>query len=338
MTRQPSGIHHVTAIATDPQRNADFYLQALGLRMVKQTVNFDAPDTYHLYYGDEIGNPGTILTFFPWPGVPGGRRGTGQATTVSFSVPEGSLGWWKGRLERLAVDVAWAQTRSGEDALALHDPDGLLVELAAHPEADPRPPWERGPVPPEHAIRGLHSVTLTETGYEQTAELLTGTLGFRLIEESGERFRFATGDGGPGALVDVICSPESPQGLVAAGTVHHVAWRTPDGDEQATWREGLVDRGLNVTPIIDRQYFTSIYFREPGGVLLEIATDPPGFGIDEPLLELGRKLRLPPWLEPQRAEIARALPPLKVPDPYGGESGRESAGHTGESDGAGTSP
>lgn len=319
MTRQPSGIHHVTAIATDPQRNADFYIQTLGLRMVKRTVNFDAPDTYHLYYGDETGNPGTILTFFPWPGVPQGRRGTGQATTTSFSVPEGSLGWWKQRLERLAVDVARAETRSGEDALTLRDPDGLVVELVAHPEADPRPPWEQGPVPPEHAIRGLHSITLTESGYEDTAELLTGTLGFRLVEEEGERFRFATGEGGPGALLDVVCHPESPQGLVAAGTVHHVAWRTPDDDEQAIWREDLIGQGLNVTPVMDRQYFHSIYFREPGGVLLEIATDPPGFGIDEPLLELGRRLKLPPWLEPNRADIERSLPPLKVPE-AGGEA------------------
>lgn len=314
MAEHSPGLHHVTAIATDPQRNADFYRHVLGLRMVKQTVNFDAPDVYHLYYGDETGQPGTILTFFPWPGAPSGRHGTGQATTTSFSIPEGSLGWWKQRLEALSVDVAWVATRSGEEALALHDPDGLLVELVAHPGVDPRPPWEAGPIAPEYAVRGLHSVTLSESGYDDTADLLVNTMGFRLVTEDHNRFRFATGQGGPGALVDVVCQPEAREGLVAAGTVHHVAWRTPDDADQADWRETLVGRGCNVTPIIDRQYFHSIYFREPGGVLLELATDPPGFGIDEPLLELGRALKLPPWLEPQRETVEQALPPLKVTD------------------------
>jgi glyoxalase family protein len=312
-TIAPLGIHHVTAVATDPQRNADFYLQTLGLRMVKQTVNFDAPDTYHLYYGDEVGHPGTILTFFPWPGVPQGRRGTGQATITSFSIPEASLGWWKQRLERQGVDVREAVTRMEEDALSLHDPDGLVVELVANTGTDERAPWERGPIPVEHAIRGLHSVTLCEAGYEDTAHLLVDRLGFRLHGEANERFRFAVGDGRPGEVVDVVCQPEAPLGLVSAGTVHHVAWRAPDEDTEATWRGELVDAGVDVTPIIDRNYFRSIYFREPGGVLLEIATDPPGFGIDEPILELGRRLRLPPWLEPRRADIEATLPPLKVP-------------------------
>ena len=313
MTISPLGIHHVTAVATDPQRNVDFYMHTVGLRLVKQTVNFDDPGTYHLYYGDEAGTPGTILTFFPWPGVPKGRRGTGQATVTSFSIPEASMGYWKDRLERAAVEVRETVTRADEDALSFHDPDGLLIELVAHEGADPRPPWERGPIPAEHAIRGLHSVTLTEGGYEDTAELLTGRLGFRLLREDGNRFRFAVADGQPGALVDLVCQPEAPRGLVSAGTVHHVAWRAPDEETEAGWREELTGSGLNVTPIIDRQYFRSIYFREPGGVLLEIATDPPGFGIDEPLLELGRSLKLPPWLEPARDEIERALPRLKSP-------------------------
>ncbi|MGH9120231.1 MAG: ring-cleaving dioxygenase [Acidimicrobiales bacterium] len=314
MTRL-GGIHHVTAIATDPQRNVDFYLQALGLRLLKQTVNFDAPEVYHLYYGDEAGTPGTILTFFPWPGSPPGRRGAGQATSTSFSVPEASLGWWQDRLTGLGVEVGRVETRGGEAALSLRDPDGLAVELIAHPEADPRPPWEKGPIPPDHAIRGLHSVVLTESGFDDTAALLTGTLGFDLVDEdaTGTRYRFAVAEGGPGAVVDVVCSPESGPGLVAAGTVHHVAWRTPDDDAQVSWRNDLVGKGLNVTPVIDRQYFHSIYFREPGGVLFEIATDPPGFTIDEPLLELGRRLRLPPWLEPRREAIEAMLPPLRLP-------------------------
>jgi glyoxalase family protein len=309
------GIHHVTAIATDPQRNVDFYLMTLGLRLIKQTVNFDSPDVYHLYYGDQGGTPGTILTFFPWPDAQPGRRGAGQATTTSFSVPEASIGWWQDRLTGLGVDVSRIEDRPGEAALSLFDPDGLVVELVSHPEADPRPPWEEGPVPPEHAIRGLHSVTMTESGFEDTAELLTGTLGFDLAEEDDgtSRYRFAVAGGGPGAMVDVVCSPEADPGLVSAGTVHHVAWRTPDDAAQQRWREDLVGRGLNVTPVLDRNYFRSIYFREPGGVLFEIATDPPGFTVDEPLLELGRRLRLPPWLEPRREAIEAHLPPLRLP-------------------------
>jgi glyoxalase family protein len=313
MSGVSTGIHHVTAIATDPQRNADFYFHTLGLRMVKQTVNHDVPETYHLYYGTEHGLPGTVLTFFPWPDVPRGQLGTGQATIVSFSVPEGSLGWWQQHLERRGVELHHAVTREEEDALRLSDPDGLVVELAAHPGTDERPPWPDGPIPVEHAIRGLHSVTMSEADYEATAGLLTDQLGFSLTGEAGEHLRFTTGDGGPGEIVDVVCQPGADQGVVAAGTVHHVAWRTDDGSTQRAWREQLVDYGLNVTPIIDRHYFQSIYFREPGGVLLEIATDPPGFGVDEPLLELGRRLQLPPWLEPRRGDIEAALPPLEVP-------------------------
>lgn len=305
----------MTAVATDPQRNADFYHTVLGLRLVKTTVNFDAPDTYHLYFGNKAGQPGTLITFFPWPGAPRGRRGTGQATMVAFSVPDGSIGWWRGHLEGMAAHVGGVATRSGEEALAVRDPDGLALELVAHPGADPRPPWEDGPVPAGQAIRGLHSVTLTEAGHERTAALLADTLGFRLVEESAARFRFATGDGGAGALVDVACSPEAPPGLVAAGTVHHIAWRAPDDAAQVAWRDTLVGQELNVTPIIDRQYFHSIYFREPGGVLLEIATDPPGFTVDEPLMRLGRALKLPPWLEPSRDQIEQALPALRAPGP-----------------------
>jgi glyoxalase family protein len=309
----PSGIHHVTAIATDPQRNADFWSTALGLRLVKQTVNFDAPDTYHLYYGDEAGSPGTILTFFPWPGVPQGRRGTGQATVTSFSVPEGSIGWWRDHLARVGADVGDPGSRLDEDALSLHDPDGLLVELVAHVGTDERPPWDGGPIPAEHAVRGLHSVTLSEAVFDDTAALFTGKLGFRLDAEEGARARFVAGAGGPGSVVDVVCEPEAPRGLVSAGTVHHVAWRAPDEATQLAWRQELEDQGLDVTPVLDRRYFRSIYFREPGGVLLEVATDQPGFAIDEPLLELGRRLQLPPWLEPQRERIEAGLPPLAPP-------------------------
>jgi glyoxalase family protein len=313
MSVQPLGLHHVTAIATDPQRNVEFYTQHLGLRLVKQTVNFDAPEVYHLYYGDEAGRPGTLLTFFPWGGVPAGRRGTGQATTTSFSVPEASLGYWKQRLELHGVAVREAVTRMEEDALSFYDPDGLLIELVAHVGASTGSGWAGSDVPAEHAIRGLHSVTFCEDGTEVTASLLTETLGFRLVDESADRLRFDVGEGGPGARVDVVAQPGGPRGIVAGGTVHHVAWRAPDRDAETEWRKHIIEAGVAVTPIINRCYFESIYFREPGGVLLEIATDPPGFTIDEPLLELGRRLRLPPWLEPDREQIERGLPALDLP-------------------------
>ncbi|PRX50338.1 glyoxalase family protein [Prauserella shujinwangii] len=313
MPFQTSGLHHVTAIGGDPQRNADFYLRTLGLRLVKTTVNFDDPGTYHLYYGDTSGRPGTLMTFFPWRDVPGGRIGTGQATTTSFSVPEHSIGWWRDHLEAQGVATGRVTNRDEEDVLTFRDPDGLQLALVAHPQGDPRDPWDTPLVPGEHAIRGLHSVTLSVHREDATAGMLTEGLGLTLAGEDGNRFRFQAGDGGPGALVDVLVTPDAPRGLVAGGTVHHVAWRAPDEETQAAWREELVGRGVGVTSIMDRQYFRSIYFREPGGTLLEIATDAPGFSIDEPLLELGRALKLPPWLEPNRAQIEAALPELDLP-------------------------
>ncbi|GAA1442494.1 ring-cleaving dioxygenase [Nocardiopsis tropica] len=315
MDVRPAGIHHVTAIASDPQANADFYLNALGMRLVKRTVNFDAPETYHLYYGDRAGNPGTIMTFFPWPDAPRGRIGAGQATTTTLSVPEGSLGWWAEHLASLGVHATRPAERGEEDVLVLRDPDGLAIELAASADAHDTDPWDGGAVPPEHAVRGIRAVTLTEQDVEGTVEMLSGQLGFRLESEDGDRLRFRTGGSGDGVgtIVDVLAAPGAERGLVAAGTVHHVAYRAPDGDAQEAWRWTLENDGVGVTEIRDRTYFTSIYFREPGGVLLEIATDGPGFDYDEPLLALGRELRLPPWLEPDREEIARRLPALEVP-------------------------
>ncbi|PDP89651.1 ring-cleaving dioxygenase [Glycomyces fuscus] len=314
MDVRPAGIHHVTAIASDPQANADFYLRALGMRMVKRTVNFDSPETYHLYYGDRAGNPGTIMTFFPWPGAPRGRVGAGQATTTTFSVPEGSLGWWSRHLAALGVEATRPAERGEEDVLRLRDPDGLLIELAASADHHDTDPWDGGAVPPEHAIRGIRAVTLTEQDVEGTVEMLGGQLGFHLAGEDGDRTRFHTNASGQGVgtIVDVVAAPKAPRGLVAAGTVHHVAYRAPDGPVQEAWRQKLEEDGVGVTEIRDRCYFTSIYFREPGGVLLEIATDGPGFDYDEPLLELGRSLKLPPWLEPDREQIAAHLPPVEV--------------------------
>jgi glyoxalase family protein len=310
------GIHHVTAIAGDPQANIDFYAGVLGLRLVKLTVNFDDPTTYHLYYGDGQGHPGTILTFFPWPNGMRGRIGTGQVTVTSFAVPEGSLDFWHKHLDQHRIDCKHERSAFGEETLALSDPDGMQVELVSSSNADPARAWMHGPVPPEFAIHGFYHVTLAEEGYERTAVLLTKTMGFRLAESNGNRFRYTTAsDSGSqaGTMVDVVCTPAGRPGRVAVGTVHHVAWRAYTDEEQSEWRNVLSSGQYNVTPIIDRKYFHSIYFREPGGVLFEIATDPPGFAIDEPVEELGSRLVLPAWLEPHRVELERVLPTLRLP-------------------------
>jgi glyoxalase family protein len=314
MTATTQGLHHVTAIGGDPQRNVDFYVRAMGLRLVKRTVNFDSPGSYHLYYGDAEGRPGSLLTVFPWKGVPAGRVGSGQSTTTAFSVPAGSLGWWAEHLRQVGVASAVSTTSSEEERLSLRDPDGLQLDLVASSVADPRAPWDSADVPAEHAIRGQHSSVLTVRDPAGTASVLADDLGLRLVDERDGRFRFAAGDGGPGAIVDLVADPAAERGLTAGGTVHHVAFRVPDRATQQAWRDELAARGHQVTQILDRQYFTSVYFREPGGVLFEIATDTPGFDVDEPLLELGRSLRLPPWLEPSRADIEAAVPPLRLPD------------------------
>ncbi|MEQ3553422.1 ring-cleaving dioxygenase [Pseudonocardia nematodicida] len=308
----PAGLHHVTAIAEAPQENVDFYTRVLGLRLVKQTVNFDDPGTYHLYYGDTSGAPASILTFFPWRGVPAGRNGAGLTTATAFSVPPASLGWWQNRLSGFGVDADPPVDRDGTEVLTLRDPHGLVLDLVASP-GDHRSGWDGAAgIGDEHAVRGLHSVTLTESVTEPTQRLLTELLGMSLSREDGDRSRFAMSGGDAGALVDVTGST-GERGLQAGGTVHHVAFRAPDRATQEDWRRQLAAAGLQVTDILDRQYFTSIYFREPGGVLFEIATDAPGFTVDEPLLTLGRALKLPPWLEPSRAQIERALPSLDVP-------------------------
>ncbi len=313
MSQDILGIHHVTAIAGDPQRNVDFYTGVLGLRLVKLTVNFDDPRSYHLYYGDEQGHPGTLLTFFAWPGVPKGRQGTGQVTVTSFSIPHTSLDYWIERLSQQGVSSTGPASRFDETVLSLQDPDGLALELVAHPQAQQRPAWKEGPVPAEHAVRGIHTVTLSEDGYERTAKLLTETLSFRPLGQENNVFRYEIGEGGPGAYVDVRCAPELRRGHVAGGTVHHVAWRTPNDEREQAWRETLAGLDLNVTPVLDRKYFHSIYFREPGGILFEIATDPPGFTVDEPVEQLGTHLELPPWLEPYREELDQVLPALRLP-------------------------
>lgn len=308
------GIHHVTAIASDPQRNIDFYTRVLGLRLVKLTVNYDDPHTYHFYYGDKAGHPGTILTFFPWPGAPQGRRGTGQATVTSFLVPEESMEFWKERLRqnKVRTEEPVHRFKNEEESVTFYDSDDLKLELVVGSSTEDYIPWERSPVPEKYAIRGFHGVTISEEGYEKTASLLKDTMGFRLVDEEGERFRYEASLGGSSSYVDLLCQPALPRGEVLAGTVHHVAWRTPDDNQQKDWRREIIKAGLNPTPVIDRQYFHSVYFREPGGVLFEIATDPPGFTIDEPEEKLGTSLKLPPWLESSRKHIESALPKLEL--------------------------
>jgi glyoxalase family protein len=317
MSLQLPGIHHVTAVAGDPQRNVDFYAGVLGLRLVKLTVNFDDPGTYHLYYGDGLGRPGTIMTFFPWPGAPRGVVGTGQVGTTAFSAPAASLDDWRDRLVYHGVDARRPVARFDEQVLPFADPDGLPLEIVGV-SGDERRGWEHGPVPASMALRGFHSVALAErdgADCRGSAALLTGAMNARLIADTGNRRRYALGIGGPGALVDILCLAGAPRGQHAAGTVHHVAWRTPDDAQQAAWRERLASAGREVTPVRDRNYFRSIYFREPGGVLFEIATDPPGFTADEPAESLGGRLMLPPWLEPNRGLLERVLPPLRLPAP-----------------------
>jgi glyoxalase family protein len=308
--RMGDGIHHVTAIAGDPQQNLEFYTGVLGLRLVKVTVNFDDPETYHLYYGDGTGRPGTLLTFFAWPGAMLGRAGTNEVRTVALSVPEGSSEYWVERLGAHGI-LFEVRARFGDEVISFSDPDRMRLELVAN--ADRRDPWAAGTVPAEHAVRGLHSVTIAEADGEPAAALLTEVMRFRQTNESGVRTRFETGGGGAGAIVDLELLPDLPPGRVAVGSIHHVAFRTPDETAQLAWRDQIAARGAGPTGAIDRRYFHSVYFHEPGGVLFEIATEGPGFAVDEPAVALGARLMLPPWLEPQRPHIETALPPLRLP-------------------------
>lgn len=307
------GLHHVTATADDAQADLDFVLHGLGLRLVKRTVNFDNSGVYHFYYGTEVGAPSTIWTTFPYRGrgVPVGVKGAGQITATSFSVPGGTLGRWKVRLREQGIQVTDVAPRFGEEAIAVQDPSGLVFELVGA-ERDPRAPWPQGPVSTEQAIRGLHSVTLVVRAAGPTVELLTGLLGFEVVNEAEDRVRLAVNGEGPGKLMDVVQAPDADPARNGLGTVHHVAVAVADGEEQLRLRRELLRFGLQPTEVRDRCYFQSIYFREPGGVLLEIATVEPGFTLDEEPGELGRELKLPPWEEPKRKAIEAALPQIRV--------------------------
>ena len=310
MNGQIPGIHHVTAIAGNPQQNIDFYTGFLGLRLVKLTVNFDDPGSYHIYYGDQVGHPGTILTFFAWPGGPRGRLGIGQVVTASFAIPEASVDYWMERFREHGVDFEGPTNRFGQDVIAFSDPDGLQLELVAGTQGAGATPWEESPVPPEHATRGFHGITMAERDLQGTESLLVKTMGLRRAGDGDGRVRFETSSDAAGRNVELLPSAEQRPGRVAVGTVHHVAWRTDGDAEQAAWRRRLEALGEDVTQVADRKYFHSIYFHEPGGVLFEIATDPPGFTVDEPERKLGTGLMLPSWLESVRPRIERSLPPL----------------------------
>ncbi len=315
--RRLLGIHHITAIAGDAQQNVDFYTGVLGLRLVKVTVNFDDPEAYHLYYGDGRGRPGTILTFFAWPGARRGRPGTGQVTAASFVVPKDSQAFWHDRLAQNMVASETLPERFGQRVLSFHDPDGLPIELVETEGPVPSHFWEGGGVPADCAVHGFHGATLSEAGYERTAALLTETMGFRLLGHEQNRFRYAAAHsnaGGAGRVLDVVCAPAAAEGRVAVGTIHHIAFRTPDDGQQGEWLRELGRLDYNVSPVMDRIYFHSIYYREPGGILFEIATDSPGFAVDEALDRLGQSLKLPPWLEALRPQIETALPPLERVD------------------------
>jgi glyoxalase family protein len=307
-----TGIHHITCIAGDPQENLDFYTGMLGMRLVKKSVNQDVPDTYHLFYADGEAHPGADLTFFPWPKMPPVQKGVGLAVEVSLAIPSGSVEYWEDRLAAAAVHVTGRETRHGEKAVLLTDPHGL--ELALVETADEREfaPWSQSPVPAEHQIRGLHAVRLWEHDLTHTASFLVDTLGFALVgEENGWR-RYGIDGGGSGKHVDIRAMPNAQRGAWGTGGVHHVAWRVPDDAAELALRERLSTAKRRPTEVIDRFWFKSVYFLEPGGVLFEIATDGPGFTVDEDLATLGEQLVLPPWLEPHRSEIERALPPLEL--------------------------
>ncbi len=310
------GIHHLTAVTGAAARNVAFYTEVLGLRLIKKTVNQDDLSAYHLFYGDEIGHPGTELTFFDWPDAVPSRLGTGVIAATGLRVPGDALDWWGDRFELVGVPQEPVTIRAGRRTRAFTDPEGQRLQLVDDGGTPGGTPWAGSPVPSERGIRGLGPITLMVGRADYTALVLTEVLGFREVEgyaapEDGGPVRvFAVADGGPGAEIHVAARPEQRRGQVGIGGVHHVAFRTPTVEEHEAWQQRLTEAGLHATPVIDRYYFRSIYFREPGGILFEIATDGPGFTTDEDAAHLGERLALPPFLEPRRAEIEAGLRPL----------------------------
>jgi glyoxalase family protein len=317
MNSTTSGIHHVTCIAGDAQENLDFYVGVLGMRLVKRSVNQDAPDTYHLFYADAVGTPGTDLTFFPWPGMGSARAGTGLTVEIALAVPAGSLDYWRQKLADSKVQMDEIEHRFNETTLPFADPHGQRLALVETEDERPFVPWNQSPVRPEFQVRGMHLVRLRERAFAPTEKLLN-VMGFTQIgEENGWR-RYGVGGGTSGKIIEVQEAPDEQRGQWGVGGVHHVAWRTGDATEEMALRAAIESSGLQPTTLIDRFWFQSVYFREPGGVLFELATDGPGFGVDEDAEHLGERLVLPPWLEPERAAIEAGLPPLRLPSPEAG--------------------
>ncbi|MFN3405667.1 MAG: ring-cleaving dioxygenase [Cytophagaceae bacterium] len=310
MKPQVLGIHHITAIAGSARTNLEFYTKVLGLKLVKKTVNFDDPGTYHFYFGNEVGTPGTILTFFPWEGIIQGKRGTGLVTEIGYSVPEGSFDFWINRFERFNVTYNKPAEKFGEQYLTFLDPDGLKLELIIPKSTDNRKGYVSKEVNKEIAIKGFHNISVTLSSIKETAAILTDIFGYKLAEENVNRFRFRTDAIDTANIVDLVEVPGERKGLNGGGTVHHVAFRVKDEETQMQLREKILQAGFNITHKIDRNYFYSLYFREPGGVLFEIATDNPGFAVDESVNELGKSLRLPAQYEKKRKEIEESLPKL----------------------------
>ncbi|HET9590517.1 MAG TPA: ring-cleaving dioxygenase [Anaerolineales bacterium] len=311
------GLHHVTAMTRDAQHNVDFYRNVLGQRFVKKTVNFDVPDTYHLYFADEIGTPGSVLTFFAWPNTKRGTRGTGETISLAYNIPADSMGFWQNYLQERGVQLLPLEKRFGMDILPFEDPDGMRVELVES-EAPPEiRHWEEGPIPREHALRGFHGVTLWLDELEPTTNLLTQEMGLTYVDKEGDRYRFSGAPGTLGSVVDILHQVSRPEdqpveAFFGGGSIHHIAFRVPDDASQLEYQAELREAGLEVTPVIDRKYFHSIYYREPGGVLFEIATEPPGFAVDEPVASLGERLVLPEWFEPNRSAIEQGLPAIDL--------------------------
>jgi glyoxalase family protein len=310
MNNKILGLHHITAIAGDAQRNYDFYTKALALRLVKKTVNFDDPGTYHFYYGDEVGTPGSILTFFPWEGIQKGRIGTGMATEIGYSVPKESLDFWNERFNKLKVKHDSVNERFGEQYLPLEDPDGLLLNLIVPASEDNRKPWSTNEVKEDAAIKGFHSVVLTVKKVEPTAKILEDIFGYKLFKQEGTRYRFIIDAVESANIVDITEVSDGNRGFNAGGTNHHVAFRAKDDNIMMEFREKVQNAGLNITEKIDRNYFYSLYFREPEGILFEIASDNPSFAVDESKEHLGEALKLPSQYEGYRKKIEEALPKL----------------------------
>jgi glyoxalase family protein len=311
-----AGLHHVTAITADAQHNVDFYTKTLGLRMVKVTINYDDPGSYHLYYGDGLGRPGTLMTFFAWPMAPRAATGIGHVTETAFAVPEGSVDFWQERLTAAKVGEVQRVERFGAKGLTFRDADSMQLSLIETPLATGDTHlWQQGAVAPAYAIRGFHSVTLTEATEAPPRSVIVDRFGYREIGKEGARLRYEATGTEIARFIDVLVAPNTPRSRMAAGQVHHVAFRTPSDEQQHHWLEALHAGGLNVSPVMDRDYFHSIYFREPGGVLFEIATDAPGMTINESADQLGTRVQLPAWLEPQRAKIEAALPKITLASP-----------------------